>query len=92
VCRDAGSTSFPRQGARLAIVALPILPPILFALLYGALLYTTRGILIRFSICLVVGNIFENLGVHIGFPLGGYYGSALLGPKWLAVPILWGSA
>jgi uncharacterized membrane protein len=83
---------FPDNVPMLAIVALHVLPPILFALIHGAMLYTTRGILIFFAICLVVGNVFENLGVRIGFPFGGYYFTDVMGPRLFAVPILLGLA
>jgi uncharacterized membrane protein len=83
---------FPDQAPTLAIVALQVLPPILFALFHGAMLYTTRGILIFFAICLLIGNIFENLGVNVGFPFGGYYFTDVMGPKLFAVPILLGLA
>lgn len=83
---------FPDNVPMLAIIALHILPPILFALLHGAMLYTTRGILIFFAICLLVGNVSENLGVRIGFPFGGYYFTDVMGPKLFAVPILLGLA
>ena len=84
--------AFPGKVPMLAIVALHVLPPILFALLHGAMLYTTRGILIFFAICLLVGNIFENLGVRTGFPFGGYYFTDVMGPKLFAAPILLGLA
>lgn len=83
---------FPDKVPMLAIIAWHVLPPILFALLHGAMLYTTRGILIFFAICLVVGNTFENLGVRIGFPFGGYYFTGVMGPKLFAVPVLLGLA
>ena len=83
---------FPNKLPMLAIVALHVLPPILFALFHGAMLYTTRGILIFFAICLVIGNVFENLGVSIGIPFGGYYFTGVMGPKLFAVPILLGLA
>jgi uncharacterized membrane protein len=83
---------FPDKVPMLAIVALHVLPPILFALFHGAMLYTTRGILIFFAICLVIGNIFENLGVSIGFPFGSYFFTGVMGPKLFAVPILLGLA
>jgi uncharacterized membrane protein len=83
---------FPDKVPMLAIVALHVSPPILFALLHGAMLYTTRGILIFFALCLVVGNIFENLSVRTGFPFGGYYFTDVMGPKLFAVPILLGLA
>jgi len=83
---------FPDKVPMLAIVASHVLPPILFALFHGAIVYTTRGILVFFAISLVIGNIFENLGVRIGFPFGGYYFSDVMGPKLFAVPILLGLA
>jgi uncharacterized membrane protein len=83
---------FPDKVPLLAIVALHVLPPMLFALFHGAMLYATRGILIFFAICLVIGNIFENLGVSLGFPFGGYYFTDVMGPKLFAVPILLGLA
>jgi hypothetical protein len=42
-----------------AVVALHVLPPIVFALIHGSGLYRTRGILMFFAICLVIGNIVE---------------------------------
>lgn len=63
-----------------------------FALIHGARLYHFRGILTFASICLVVGNIFENLGVLTGFPFGRYYFTNLMGPKLFAVPIFLGLA
>lgn len=83
---------FPDKLPMLAIVALHVLPPILFALFHGAMLCTTRGILIFFAICLVVGNVFENLGVCSGFPFGRYCCTDVMGPKLFAVPILLGLA
>ena len=76
----------------VVIVALHVLPPIIFALIHGALFYRWRGILIFFAICLVVGNILENVGVLTGFPFGHYYFTDLMGPKLFAVPIQLGLA
>jgi hypothetical protein len=83
---------FPGKVPRLTIVALRILLPILFALLHGALLYASRRILIFLSFCLVVGNIFKNLGVRISFPFGGNHFTDVMGPKLFAVRILLGLA
>src|SRR5262249_50320995 len=41
---------------------------------------------------LLVGNVFENVGVSTGFPFGHYYFTDLMGPKLFAVPILLGLA
>ncbi len=76
----------------LAVVALHVLPPLVFALIHGARSYGWRGILTFVSICVVAGNIFENLGVRTGFPYGSYYFTGLMGPKIFAVPVLLGLA
>jgi hypothetical protein len=69
-----------------------VLPPIVFALIHGAMFCRWRGILIFFAVCLVVGNIFENVGVRTGFPFGHYYFTDLMGPKLFVVPIQLGLA
>lgn len=83
---------FPGRVPMLAVVALHVLPPAVFALVHGARLHRIRGILTFFAICLVIGNIFENLGVRTGFPFGRYSFTDLMGPKLLGVPILLGLA
>jgi len=83
---------FPGKVPIPAVVALHVLPPIVFALIHGAMFYRTRVIVIFFAICLVVANIFENLGVRTGFPYGHYYFTDLMGPKLFAVPIQLGLA
>jgi len=83
---------FPGKVPMPAVVALHVLPPIAFALIHGAKFYRARGILIFFAICLVVGNIIENVGVRTGFPFGHYYFADLMGPKLFAVPIQLGLA
>ncbi|HEV3197034.1 MAG TPA: carotenoid biosynthesis protein [Bryobacteraceae bacterium] len=76
----------------LAIVAMHVFPPAVFALIHGRRFYGTRGILTFFGICLIVGNLFENLGILTGFPFGRYYFTAVMGPKLLHVPVLLGLA
>lgn len=83
---------FPGRVPMLAVVALHVLPPALFALIHGAMFYRTRGILFFIALCLVVGNIFENFGVLTGFPFGRYYFTDLMGPKLFFVPVLLGLA
>jgi uncharacterized membrane protein len=83
---------FPGKVPIVVVVALHVLPPIVFALIHGAMFYQWRGILIFFAICLVVGNIFENVGVRTGFPFGHYYFTDLMGPKLFVVPIQLGLA
>lgn len=76
----------------LAVVALHVIPPAIFALIHGAMVYRLRGILVFLAICLIVGNSFENLGVLTGFPFGRYYFTDVMGPKLIQVPILLGLA
>jgi len=83
---------FPGKVPIVAVVALHVLPPIVFALIHGAMFYRTRGILVFCAICLVVGNTFENVGVRTGFPFGSYYFTDLMEPKLFAVPIQLGLA
>lgn len=83
---------FPGKVPMLAVVALHVVPPMLFALVHGAMFYRRRGILIFFTICLLVGNVVENLGARTGFPYGQYYFTGVMGPKLFAVPILLGLA
>jgi len=76
----------------LAVVALHVLPPVGFALIHGSIFYRFRGILTFVALCLVIGNIFENLGVRTSFPYGHYYFTDRMGPKLFAVPIFLGLA
>jgi len=76
----------------VAVVALHVLPPAVFALIHGASLYRIRGILTFALICLAVGNLFENLSIRTGFPFGHYYFTNLMGPKIFLVPVLLGLA
>lgn len=74
------------------IVALEILSAFAFAVVHGTQNYRLRGILVFTAICLVIGNILENIGVSTGFPYGHYVFLELMGPKILHVPILLGPA
>lgn len=82
----------PGKLPMVAVVALHVFPLLIFALIHGALFYRLQGILIFFSICLVVGTAFEAMGVATGFPFGRYYFTDLMGPKFFQVPILIGLA
>ena len=83
---------FPGKVPMSGVVSLHVLPPIIFALIHGGMVYRVRGILIFFAICLIVGNLFENIGVRTGFPFGHYYFTDLMGPKVAAVPVMLGLA
>jgi len=82
----------PASIPRTAIVALDVLSAMAFALVDGARHYRLRGILVFALICIVVGNLVENLGVATGFPFGRYYFVELMGPKLFHVPVLLGLA
>jgi uncharacterized membrane protein len=83
---------FPGNIPMLAIVALHVCCPAIFALIHGALRYGARGILIFLLLCLLMGNLFESLSVLTGFPYGHYYFTEVMGPKLFVVPVLLGLA
>ena len=85
---EAAPTHIPQ----LIVVAVDVLSALTFALVHGALHYRLRGILVFTGICIVVGNITENLSVATGFPFGHYYFKELMGPKLFHVPVLLGIA
>ena len=82
----------PGSIPQTAIVALDVSGALAFALVDGARVYGARGILVFAGICVVVGNVVENLGVVTGFPFGHYYFVNLMGPKLWHVPVLLGLA
>jgi putative membrane protein len=76
----------------LAIVALDVLSAAAFAYVHGKLHYRLKGILVFVGLCILVGNVSENLSVETGFPFGHYVFNDLMGPKMWNVPILLGLA
>ena len=76
----------------LASTVLQLATMIAFMLLHGVLRYRVEGIVVFAVICLVVSNIFENLGVATGFPFGPYHYTDALGPKLFYVPLMIGPA
>src|SRR5271157_25072 len=82
----------PGRIPMLAVVVLHVVPAAVFALIHGSMFYRMRTMLIFCGICLVIGNIFENLGVRTGFPYGPYYFTNLMGPKLSVVPVFLGLA
>ncbi len=66
----------------LLLVVLHVLPPLLFALLHGALAYRIRGILLFAALSFLTGNVFENLSILTGFPFGHYYFTGVMGPSY----------
>ncbi len=84
--------AYPDRIPMVAIVALHVLPALLFALVHGALRYGVRGILIFTGLCIAIGNLTENLSILSGFPFGHYHFTDVMGPKIFQVPILLGLA
>jgi uncharacterized membrane protein len=76
----------------LPVVALHVLPPLIFAFVHGARMYRLRGILVFVALCVVIGNIFENMSILTGFPFGHYYFTDVMGPKIFQVPVFLGLA
>jgi uncharacterized membrane protein len=84
--------AFPQRAPMLAIVTLHVVPPLLFALLHGRLLWGWRGILVFFAICSVVSGTVEKIGITTGFPFGHYFFTDAMGPKISGVPLFLGLA
>lgn len=72
----------------LLIVIFHVIPPAFFAVIHGARIYHSRGILVFATVCLGVGTFFESLSLRTGFPFGHYRFTALMGPKLFDLPIL----
>lgn len=83
---------FPGHVPILVSLALHIFPPLVFALIHGARIYGWRGILTFAGLCVLVGNVFENVSILTGFPFGHYAFTDRMGPRILQVPILLGLA
>jgi len=81
-------SSFPQ----MEIVALDVLSALFFALIDGSRNYRLRGMLVFAGLCVIVGNLAENLSIATGFPFGHYYFVQLMGPKLFQVPVLLGLA
>jgi uncharacterized membrane protein len=78
--------------SNILLTVLHLVIMVTFAFVHGALRYGPRGVIAFAVICLVVSNIFENLGVATGFPFGAYHYTDALGPKLGYVPLLIGPA
>lgn len=72
----------------LFLVLLHVLPPAIFAILHGSILYGRRGIAIFTVCCLGVAGFFELLSLRTGFPFGHYYFTDVMGPKFFGLPFL----
>jgi uncharacterized membrane protein len=83
---------YPGRVQMLAIVALHVFPPALFAIIHGTRIYRIRGILVFIGIALAVANFYDALSLRTGFSFGHYYFTSLMGPKLGSVPVLLGLA
>ena len=83
---------FPEVVPPRFIVACHIVPTALFALIHGARIYRIRGIVTFALFSIIIGNLFETVGVLTGFPFGQYSFTERMGPKLLQVPILNGTS
>ncbi len=79
---------YPETFSILLIVFLQVVPPAVFAVIHGSILYRIRGMFAFTVFCLGAGTICESLSLRTGFPFGHYYFTGLMGPKVLEVPIL----
>jgi hypothetical protein len=82
------SLVFAGRIPNLLIVTLHVISPALFALVHGARIYGSRGILIFATLCLSVGTLLEAVSLRAGFPFGYYRFTELMGPKFFDLPIL----
>jgi uncharacterized membrane protein len=72
----------------LLIVVLHVIPPAVFALVHGRILYRSRGIFVFTALCLGVAGLLESLSLRTGLPFGSYYFTGVMGPKLSGLPIL----
>jgi uncharacterized membrane protein len=72
----------------LLIVVLHVIPPAVFALVHGSILYRFRGVLVFTALCLGVAGFTESLSLRTGWPFGSYYFTDVMGPKISGLPIL----
>jgi uncharacterized membrane protein len=79
---------FAGQVPDILIVALHVIPPLLFAYVHGARVYASRGILAFTILCLAVATFFELIGLRTGFPFGHYKFTELIGPAVFGLPIM----
>jgi putative membrane protein len=70
----------------LLVVVLHVVPPALFALAHGSVLYGPKGIAIFAAFCLGFGTLAESVSLRIGLPFGHYYFTDVMGPKIFQLP------
>jgi hypothetical protein len=74
------SSALCGQGPRPSYCHPPCDSPALFAVIHGARIYHSRGILVFATLCLGVGALFESMSLRTGFPFGYYRFTDLMGP------------
>lgn len=79
---------FAGKAPNLIIVALHVIPPSLFAVIHGARIYRSRGILVFIGLCLGAATFFESVSLRTGFPFGHDWFTDLMGPKIAGLPVL----
>jgi len=79
---------FAGRVPNLIIVAFHVIPPALFAVIHGARIYRSRGILVFIGLCLGVATFFESVSLRTGFPFGHDRFTDLMGPKISGLPVL----
>jgi uncharacterized membrane protein len=79
---------FAAKVPSLLIVALHVIPPMLFAAVHGARIYRSRGVIVFTTLCITVGACFEILSLRTGFPFGHYEFTGLMGPAVFGLPIM----
>lgn len=84
--------AFPQRTPLMLTVVLHVLPPLLFALFHGRMLWGWRRILVFFAICIAVAGAVEKIGITTGFPFGRYFFTDAMGPKISGVPVFLGLA
>jgi uncharacterized membrane protein len=79
---------FPEHFPDLSIVLLNVVPPALFALVHGAIVYGRKGTLVFCGLCAGIGGLAECLSLQTGFPFGHYAFTGLMGPGPFHLPVL----
>jgi hypothetical protein len=79
---------YPEKIGILPNVLMQVVPPAVFALVHGSILYGIRGMSVFTGFCLGVAAICESLSLRTGFPFGHYFFTDFMGPKVTGLPIL----
>ena len=79
---------FANRLPTLLIVVLHVVPPAVFALIHGSIVYRPKTILLFAVICMSVSAAIESFSLRTGFPFGHYYFTGVMGPKVQGLPLL----